>query len=644
MGTEHCIYFGDEPWRMFGVLHEPAMEPGGEPLAWVVCSPLGQERGNSHRVLVEWSRVLAGRGHWVFRFDYRGTGDSAGRQEDFTVDDHVQDTVRAIRELERLSGTVCSGLCGLRFGATVAALTAIQRAGPARLILWEPVPQGRAYVDSLLRLVLAREMTRKEGPGRTRSNLYDDLSAGALLLADGQPVTSRIADSFVAVDLNAAPVPEGPVLITRIRPASEANRPNDPLRILCDRYQAHGGAQISSAELPAFWTLTKELVSHPLGLFGPALTWIESTTRPPVHARYREVETTRKMRCDRQVKNDCCSKRTVIHDGDRPCHYPAFEEAVEFPHQDCVLRGILHLPPGEPGNRPALLMPPPGTDNRSGHLRLYVRLARYFARAGWPVLRVDPSGVGDSEGVLSVVSRAGHSLAVQKGLYVADMRAATTFLLSRLGSPGVIEMGICGGGITASLHAAEDTRVLGIAPIEIQLRYAALPGGKSGDPLWAYAHRMYSPNRWLRFLTLQSSYRSVARALFDAAARSIRRGEPVSNAEILLERMGPRANLPLVQTLQRCAERPMPILLIFGSTDDLLFYEETKDVLFGSISDSTTRVREHIVEGADHAFSLPPHFTELQQVVLRWLEDPDHPWADDARKEVLPRFDSASTR
>jgi dienelactone hydrolase len=82
-----------------------------------------------------------------------------------------------------------------------------------------------------------------------------------------------------------------------------------------------------------------------------------------------------------------------------------------------------------------------GTVHRIGPHRIYVSLARRWAALGFPVLRVDLAGIGDTpagdDGVENVTyPRDGYD----------DLRAAIDFVLDRTGAPRVVLAGLCSGG------------------------------------------------------------------------------------------------------------------------------------------------------------------------------------------------------
>ena len=116
----------------------------------VLCNPFGQEAIRCHRML----RVLADRlsrdGLHVLRFDYYGTGDSAGDDHEGDIDGWIDDVLQANQEVIRRSGCGQSSLFGLRLGASLAALASCKLAKPPnRLVLWDPVIDGPDYLAEL---------------------------------------------------------------------------------------------------------------------------------------------------------------------------------------------------------------------------------------------------------------------------------------------------------------------------------------------------------------------------------------------------------------------------------------------------------------------------------------------------------------
>lgn len=130
---------------LFGLYHAVA---GRARAAVVLCPPLGQNMIRSHRVYRQLADALAQQGIAALRFDYFGTGDSAGASEETDWTRCVADAVTAAAELRARSG--CSRLIG--FGARLGGAIALEAASVARLselLLWDPVLDGHAYVTGL---------------------------------------------------------------------------------------------------------------------------------------------------------------------------------------------------------------------------------------------------------------------------------------------------------------------------------------------------------------------------------------------------------------------------------------------------------------------------------------------------------------
>lgn len=137
-------WFGPENSPLFGVLHIPA---GGRARGGIViCPPLGKEHVDTYRGLKLLAQELCGRGFAVLRFDYRGTGDSAGPVGSDTALTDYRDSIRDAVGYLRASGVARVGLIGLRMGAMLAAGVARDIEGLAAVVLWDPVVDGRRYL------------------------------------------------------------------------------------------------------------------------------------------------------------------------------------------------------------------------------------------------------------------------------------------------------------------------------------------------------------------------------------------------------------------------------------------------------------------------------------------------------------------
>ncbi|MFT6733325.1 MAG: amino acid adenylation domain-containing protein [Polaribacter sp.] len=117
--------------------------------AVLLCSPILMENINANWTYRRLAAQLSNEGFDVLRFDYFGTGDSIGYDSDASVDRWKKDIFEASEFLKAKSQHQRISLVGLRFGASLAALSNIDNVD--KLILWEPIINGNQYVDELHR-------------------------------------------------------------------------------------------------------------------------------------------------------------------------------------------------------------------------------------------------------------------------------------------------------------------------------------------------------------------------------------------------------------------------------------------------------------------------------------------------------------
>lgn len=137
------FFFGSSRNQLFGAYDPP---PTGGRRGVVLCYPWAREYLLVHGTFRYLARLLAGAGYHVLRFDYSGTGDSAGEFEDAGVEQWVGDIHTAIDELRDVGQVAQVTLIGLRYGAALAARAARGRRDVERLVLWDPVADGATYL------------------------------------------------------------------------------------------------------------------------------------------------------------------------------------------------------------------------------------------------------------------------------------------------------------------------------------------------------------------------------------------------------------------------------------------------------------------------------------------------------------------
>jgi len=142
--SEIPFFFGPEQ-ALFGLFHacpRPARK------AVLLCPPLGQDQIRCHRLYRQLAQVLAAAGVAALRFDYYGTGDSAGDSVEMDWQRCLADTAVAANELRARAGTDRVLAFGARLGGSIA-LAAAEQARLAGVVAWDPVLDGSAYAAQL---------------------------------------------------------------------------------------------------------------------------------------------------------------------------------------------------------------------------------------------------------------------------------------------------------------------------------------------------------------------------------------------------------------------------------------------------------------------------------------------------------------
>lgn len=193
----NTFFFGTSDRRLYGVFH-PTQNPkpdGSSPGA-VLCYPSGAEYMRSHRAFRQLTTLLNRQGVSVFRFDYFGTGDSGGWGEDGSVEGWSGDVHTACQELKDTAGLSSVSLIGLRLGASLASLAASTRDDVDRLILWDPIVSGSAYLEDMF---AKQEAILTSGGGVYGA--VQDLRAQEVVGVSGFPLTKALRRELSALTL-----------------------------------------------------------------------------------------------------------------------------------------------------------------------------------------------------------------------------------------------------------------------------------------------------------------------------------------------------------------------------------------------------------------------------------------------------------
>jgi alpha-beta hydrolase superfamily lysophospholipase len=350
------IWFGPSDRPLFGMLHVP--EGNTARAGVVLCSPLVREDLYVHSAYRTLAERLEQHGIAVLRFDYDGTGDSAGAQHDPARVAAWAASTRAAFDLMRSAGPPVVAAVGMRMGATLAALEATRFPLDA-LVLWDPCRSGRTFL-------------------REQRALHA-LSVGGLDLGDGSVQTPGFRyDAETAADLSALDITrtEGPMAV-RVFLLTRPDRQHDAKldARLASAGHVESGTALGQHEL---LTVDGRLNAGLEDTLERLVTWL-STVAAPDPAPF-----------DTTPFDPTTTSAVVAHDAKSR---PIVERTVRFGSGD--LFGIVTEPAGESSPTTVVCFNT-GKSRRIGPSRLWVELARQWAACGLRTLRVDLSGLGDS--------------------------------------------------------------------------------------------------------------------------------------------------------------------------------------------------------------------------------------------------------
>ncbi|MEA3111494.1 MAG: hypothetical protein QOG58_1293 [Caballeronia sp.] len=399
----------------FGWLHE------GQPHATrgvVLCQPFGREAMWVHKGWRVFAEALADSGMPTLRFDYAGTGDSAGESEDGEqVERWLQSIRSAIACLKESTGVTQVVLCGLRLGATLAALVAAEQEVD-QLVLLAPVLSGRQYLREL------------------RLLQQNWLETG------GIHVTPPPADADYAEAVGHRLIASSVAMLSKfdlLRDTRLAERAPRRLLVL-DSYDPSRSKKLveacsaagADAQFEAFDECT-------------AFMQESGVTETPREAIARIVQW---LGVAESTAPESTLAAAIVKSPETPLLIADGVRETPVIFDNGRLFGILCEPEEGTQSRRSVVFVNPGATHRIGDARISVTLARRLARQGFASLRFDVGTLGDSAAAVDkrplslLFSRAGCD----------DVVSAAAFLAER-GFDDVSCFAVCSGAYVC-LHAA----------------------------------------------------------------------------------------------------------------------------------------------------------------------------------------------
>ena len=262
--------------------------------------------------------------------------------------------------------------------------------------------------------------------------------------------------------------------------------------------------------------------------------------------------------------------------------------------------GILHKP--EQFSRDlGVLIIVGGPQYRVGSHRQFVLMARRFAAAGYPVLRFDYRGMGDSSGTARTFESVDDDVCA----------AIDAFLRESPALSGVVLFGLCDAASAALMYCGKDSRLKGLVLANPWVRTES--GAAKTIVRHYYGQRLLQRSFWSKAFHGDFSVSVAARDFFATlnSSRGVNRRYKAGVSAHFLYRMR--------EGMMNFSE-PIALLL---SGNDLTAREF--DGYCSSSADwrrwvSSAQVTRFRLEDADHTFSSSAALEEASTMVINWLD------------------------
>jgi alpha-beta hydrolase superfamily lysophospholipase len=424
--TASALWFGPDERPLFGWMHVP--DDGGVRGAVVLCPPLGLEGVCSHRTFRHMAECFAKAGIAALRFDYDGTGDSAGRQDE---PDRVEAWLTSVRhavDLARGAGAPKVIVVGMRVGATLAGCEVARGAGVDGIVLWDPCASGRSYLREQQALGLfslggeARDDGSVEVPGIVyEADTVAELGALSLAATEG-PLAARV--------------------LVLVRPD---RTPNKAMKQRLELDHVEWGEAAGQSE---FVDVQPFEVRPPVATVEAVMAWVSGVVGPGPAGTDDDATGTFSLpvRTTATVAGDDAEgavTERIVTVGDIGL-FGIVSERADAP------TGPTGAPTG-----PMVILFNAGVINHVGPARLWVDFARRWAAGGVRALRFDLSGLGDSP------TRPGQRQDEMYPPEAFDDLGEVVAAMAPDGPGDVILTGLCSGGY----HSIEGAMALGIGNV-----------------------------------------------------------------------------------------------------------------------------------------------------------------------------------
>jgi pimeloyl-ACP methyl ester carboxylesterase len=487
------LYLDGSGKPVFAFLH-PGAELGKR-TAVLMCPPFGWEDMCCYRVRRDWAQGLAQDGYTTLRIDLPGSGDSAGAPGDpGQLDAWTEAVTEAALWLAHSSGADQVAAIGIGLGGLVACRAALGGAAIDGLALWAVPAKGKTLLRELKAFSAFEvannpdEADERGGAGRSAEGGVGTEDGGAedgWLTTNGYSMSAETVAELRSLDLaRMAPAPaDGPATETPARPP--ATRPRralvlgrDGLKVKHDLVEAleQAGAEVEVADGQGYGAMMVEPqdARTPVEVIERVGAWLgegDASSGDGADAdgltAAASMSHSRVPRAREQNDRGLCAPGPDAREPDEQELVTREEMVIEWAGAEIRERpvlldgpdgpmfGILSEPVGERGEVTAVLLNA-GPQRRVGPNRMWVEIARRWAAKGVPALRLDCSGIGDSDGDPTVLARVTE---FYRPTYAEQAKAAVQALAERGLGGRFVMVGLCAGSYWSVQTALADERV-----------------------------------------------------------------------------------------------------------------------------------------------------------------------------------------
>lgn len=468
----------------FGWLH-PASGSHGV----VLCNPFGYDALCTHRGWRKLAERLAASGMPVLRFDYPGTGDSVGNEDDpHRVDAWIDSIGDAVRRLREWTGVATVSLVGLRLGGTLAALAAQRLGDIDGLVMLAPPITGRGYIREL--------RAHRQSWLSTPSGMSAEPLADADHYVEAFGFGLHGADIAQLADIDLQRDTTHPAQRVLILDSADRNR----VSALVAHYAAHGvDARRDAFDERDTFVIEALYSEEPVEAFATVVAWLSESPAHRIDAVTGRAENVVEYAPGLRIAEVAATERHVVFG-------PYF--------------GIYCEPDHPRADAPGMLFFNTGASHHIGDGRIFVLFARRLAALGIASLRMDLGGLGDAVPSADEITLD----TIYSDTSCVDAMAGVDWLVAR-GHARVATFGVCGGAFVGLHACARHPAIVGTFGVNLQKFIWDGAGRNPGEHQFAsskvYLRAALTPEKWRKTLRGQSNPLRIARVLGRRVVRSI---------------------------------------------------------------------------------------------------------------------------